>query len=318
MTTPTLARARKVPAGAVRSSADEDTFTLLSPAALLILLFFIIPVAVIVLLSFTNLSTDTGFHDWRWVGFSNYLKILHHPKAGQHLWITIKYVAVTLVFFNVGLGLLIALLTTSIGGRTGAFFRALWLLPRITPSVVYVLMWKYLGADAPYGFFNTILVPLGVESQNWVSAQPFLFIVLVNGFIGASFGMIIFTSAIEAIPQDYLRAAMLDGAGYWSRVRHIILPAIKWPLLFVVTFQTLSLLTSFEQIMILNDGANGMEVWPLWAYHTALNNYYGNFQWGFGSALAGVLVAIGVGSCWVYLRFFKFHELVQTTKIDAV
>ena len=111
---------------------------------------------------------------------------------------------------------------------------------------------------------------------------------------------------------------MIDGASYLQRVRHIILPMIKWPLLFVVTFQTLSLLTSFEQIMILNDGAGGMEVWPLCAYHAALNNYYGNFQWGFGAALSTVLVVIGVGFCWVYLKFFKFSELVTQPKIDAL
>jgi len=301
-----------------REVTDSDTFTLLSPSAVLILLFFLLPIIIIGLMSFTNISTDTGFDSWQWVGFKNYSRILHHPKTGQHLWITLKYVAVTLVFFNVGLGLAIALLTTSIGNRAGTLFRALWLLPRITPSVIYVLMWKYLGADAPYGFINTVLVPFGVEPQNWVAAKPFLFIVLVNGFIGASFGMIIFTSAIESIPKDYIRAAMVDGANYFQRVRHIILPMIKWPLLFVVTFQTLSLLTSFEQIMILNDGAGGMEVWPLWAYHAALNNYYGNFQWGFGAALAAVLVVIGVAFCWVYLKFFNFNELVSRPKIDAL
>ncbi len=298
--------------------SEADTFTLLSPSFFLVLLFFLLPVVIIVLMSFTNVSTDTGFNQWRWVGLNNYAKILAHPSTGQHLWITLKYVAVTLVFFNVGLGLGIALLATSVGGKTGTVFRAIWLLPRITPSVIYVLMWKYLGADAPYGLINTILVPLGIAPQNWVAAKPFLFIVLVNGFIGASFGMIIFTAAIEAIPRDYLRAAMIDGASYLQRVRHIILPMIQWPLLFVVTFQTLSLLTSFEQIMILNDGAGGMEVWPLWAYHTALNNYYGNFQWGFGAALAAVLVVIGVGFCWVYLKFFKFSELVTQSKIDAL
>ena len=298
--------------------AAADTFTLLSPSFFLVLLFFLLPAGVIVLMSFTNLSTDTGFDQWRWVGLNNYAKILAHPNTGQHLWITLKYVAVTLAFFNVGLGLGIALLTTSVGGKIGTAFRGLWLLPRITPSVVYVLMWKYLGADTPYGLINTILVSLGVAPQNWVAAKPFLFVVLVNGFIGASFGMIIFTAAIEAIPREYLRAAMLDGASYLQRVRHIILPMIKWPLLFVVTFQTLSLLTSFEQIMILNDGAGGMEVWSLWAYHAALNNYYGNFQWGFGAALATVLVVIGVGFCWVYLKFFRFSELVSQPQIDAL
>ena len=85
----------------------------------------------------------------------------------------------------------------------------------------------------------------------------------------------------------------MDGASYIQRIKHIIIPQIKWPILFVVTYQTLSLLTSFEYIMILTDGNFGTEVWPLWSYHKALNNYWGNFQYGFGAALAAVLVLVG-------------------------
>lgn len=299
-------------------ASGRETWKFLTPSALLILIFLIVPVIIILFLSFTDMSTQTGFSSWSWVGLKNYEKIWIHPSTATYLGTTLWYVLWTLGIFNVGLALVIALLTTSVNRKLGMAFRALWLLPRITPSVVYVLMWKYLGADAPYGIINYLLTPFGVEPQNWVNAKPFLFIVLVNGYIGASFGMIIFTSAIESIPKDYIRAAMIDGAGYFQRVIHIILPAIRWPLLFVVTYQTLSLLTSFEQIMILTDGANGTEVWALWAYHTALNNYYGNFQWGFGAALATILVLIGVVFSYIYMRYFKFNEMVKKPLIDAL
>jgi len=297
---------------------NRDVLIFLGPATFLVILFFIVPVLIILAISLTNLSTSTGFEGWSWVGLDNYIRIFRHPKTPEHFGMTLKYVFWTLGLFNVGMGLLIALLTTSIHSRLGTSFRALWLLPKILPSVVYVLMWKYLGAAAPHGIINIFLEPFGIEARNWVTSEPFVFIVLINGYIGASFGMIIFTSAIESIPKDYIRAAMVDGAGYLQRVRHIILPAIKWPLLFVTTYQTLSLLTSFEQIMIMNDGANGTEVWALWAYHNALNNYYGNFQWGFGASLSAVLVLFGVGFCYVYMRFFKFKELVKRPQIDAL
>ena len=288
----------------------------LGPSLVIILIFFLIPILFILFLSFTNMSTRTGFDGWKWVGLANYLQMIHHPKSAQNLWTTLKYLFLTLTFFNMGMAFVIALLALELPKRTGIFFRSLWLLPRITPSVVYVLMWKYLGADAPYGLFNWMLQPLGVEPQYWVNAQPFLFVVLVNGYIGASFGMIIFTSAIESIPKDFIHAAMLDGASYFHRLRHIILPTVKWPVLFVLTFQTLSLLTSFEQILILTDGANGTEVWSLWAYHTALNNYWGNFNWGFGAALGTILMIIAIFFCVIYLRFFKFTHLVGHPKLE--
>ncbi|HID33819.1 MAG TPA: sugar ABC transporter permease [Anaerolineae bacterium] len=291
----------------------------MSPAVIMILLFFFIPVIIIVGISLTNMSTSTGFQNWKWIGLENYAKIFKHPQTGEVLQNTIFFVATTLALFNVGMALVVAIITTHIPRRSGFTYRTLWLLPRLTPSVVYIMMWKYIAADSPYGILNQhLLVPLGVEPTNWLPANPWLFVILTNGFIGASFGMIIFTSAIESIPRDYLIASLVDGCNFWQRIRYVILPMIRWPLLFVTTYQTLSLLTSFEQILLLTDGQFGTEVWSLWAYHRALNNYWGNFQWGFGAALATVLVVIGIIMAIIYMRYFQFNELVQEPKIEAL
>ena len=303
----------------LKKRGKQEWFWFLLPAFILVILFFFLPIVITFFISGTNMSTATGFQNWEWVGVGNYQRVAAHPATGQHLWLTIKYVAFTLVFFNVGLSLVIALLTTHINRAAGFLFRALWLLPRITPVVVYVMMWRWIAADAPYGILNQlIIIPLGLEPQNWVPVAPFVFIVLVNGFIGASFGMILFTSAIESISEDLMMASLVDGSTYWQRIRFVIIPHLRWPLLFVTTFQTLSLMTSFEQILILTDGAYGTEVWALWAYHKALSSYSGNLQWGFGTALAAILVAIGIIMAFVYMRYFKFDELVQEPKIETL
>lgn len=86
----------------------------------------------------------------------------------------------------------------------------------------------------------------------------------------------------------------------------------------MTTYQTLSLLTSFESILILTDGNFGTEVWALWSYHKALNNYYGNFQYGFGAALSAILVFVGVIFAIIYLKYFKFNDLVKEPLIDEL
>jgi inositol-phosphate transport system permease protein len=291
----------------------------MAPAVVLTTIFFFVPVVILFRISLTNMSTATGLRNYEMIGFENYLTIFKHPNTPANLMTTVKYVVFTLCFFNVGMALVTALLSTHVPRRAGFMYRALWLLPRLTPSVVYIMMWKFIGADAPYGILNRhILGPLGVEPANLITTQPFIFVILTNGFIGASFGMIVFTSAIESIPKDYMTAALVDGCTVWQRIRYVILPMISWPLLFVTTYQTLSLLTSFEQIMLLTDGAGGTEVWALWAYHRALANYWGNFQWGFGSALAMLLVAIGIIMSIIYMRFFRFDVLIQEPKIEAL
>ena len=148
---------------------------------------------------------------------------------------------------------------------------------------------------------------------------PWIFIILINGFVGASMGMIVFSSALQAIPKALLYASEVDGASRWQQITKIILPQLRWPILFITAYQTLSLLTSFEYIQLTTDGGPGYnetEVWALHAFHTALFNYFGNLRYGFGACLALVLVAIGVGMSLVYLRFFRFGELVRPPMIE--
>ena len=302
-------------------------YAFLSPALIVITLFFFIPLVMVFILSFTKLDmTNFGILEWwrpaNW-SLDNYVKIFTNRFFPKILGNTLIYVALTLAFFNVGMALIIALITTHISRGAGFAFRALWLLPRITPVVVYIMMWKALAGPAPMGIINNYLLgPLGIgRGEYLLNTSPWVFVILVNGFIGASFGMILFSSAIEAIPKDYTTASKVDGATTWQTIRYIVLPMIKWPLLFVTTYQTLSLLTSFEQIMLLTDGGPGLyqtEVWALTAYHRALTSYFGNTQWGYGSAWAVVLVVIGIIMAIIYLRVFKFGELVQEPKIDRL
>jgi len=302
-------------------------YTFLTPTLVVVTLFFFIPLVMVFILSFTNLDmTNFGILKWwqpaNWT-LDNYVKIFTNRFFPRILNNTLMYVSMTLIFFNVGMALVIALITTNINRRVGFAFRLIWLMCRLTPVVVYIMMWKALAGPAPMGVINKhILGPLGIGTGEYLlNTNPWLFIILVNGFIGASFGMIIFSSAIEAIPKDYMIASKVDGASTWQTIRYITIPMIRWPLLFVTTYQTLSLLTSFEQILLLTNGGPGLyetEVWSLTAYHRAFSSYFGNTQWGYGSAWAVILVIIGIVMAIVYLRVFKFNELIQEPKIDQL
>lgn len=70
----------------------------LLPTLFLVALFYVIPVIITFYISGTDMSTSTGFKHWNWVGLKNYISIIKHPETPQHLWLTIKYVVVTLTF----------------------------------------------------------------------------------------------------------------------------------------------------------------------------------------------------------------------------
>ncbi|NOX62772.1 MAG: sugar ABC transporter permease [Chloroflexi bacterium] len=294
----------------------------MAPTAFLVMVFFFIPAFILFILSLTDLSSSNFSEPWHFIGLENYRRMFSDRFFPKILGNTIRYVSLTLIFFNVGMALVLALLTSHIRRRAGFFFRMIWLLPRITPSVVYIVMWRRMVQQPPYGIINQVLGWLGVEHQPyWLNEQPWLFVILVNGFVGASFGMLIFSSAIESIPKDLFVAARVDGASTWQIVRDITLPLIKWPLLFVTSYQTLSLLVSFEYILLLTNGGPGLfttEVWALTSYKRALFTYFGTNQWGYGAAWGLVLVVIAIVASVVYLRVFRFDELVQEPKIDVL
>ena len=266
----------------------------------------------------TDQLVRASYTGWIWT-LENFRRMLLLPETKQILLNTGFYVASTLLLFNIGFALVLAITTFYLPKGQAAIFRALWFLPRITPSVLYVLLWKWLTWDT--GFINAVVTNFGVTPRNWMldtAANAWVTVILINGFIGASMGMIIFSSAMTAIPKQMLYASEVDGANRWQQIRHIILPQIKWPILFVTVYQTLSLLTSFEQIFLSTDGGPGSstEVWALSAYHNALDNYWGNLQYGYGASLALVLVVVGVIMSLLYLRLFRFKELVKLPRIE--
>jgi inositol-phosphate transport system permease protein len=290
-----------------------DRLIFLGPATLVLVMFFVAPVIIDLGIAFTDMGRNL-----RVSGFTtdNVQRLVSGDRrlAGV-LATTFVYVVSTLAIFNVAYGLVLALVTTAVPQRVGSFFRAVWLLPRMSPSVVYALLWSWVVAPTDYGLLNQILVGLGVPVVDLKSLAPMAVIVLANGFIGASFGMIIFTSAIRSIPDHLFYAARVDGAGELAIVRRIILPAIRWQLSFVTLFQALSLLVSFEYIWLITDGGPFFDttVWALYVYNRA----FGSGQYAYGAALSLGLVFLGVAVALALWRFFDMRSLLHKPRIEV-
>lgn len=264
------------------------------------------------------LLSQKMYTGWVWTT-DNFTTMFSKPDTWFVAVNTLIYVLLVLAF-NVGFGLFLSLTTFYLPSGQSAFFRAVWLLPRISPPVLYVLLWKWLTWDS--GFISTILGWFGMAPYNFMLGSvesAWTVVVLINGFVGASLGMILFSSAIQAIPTSILYASEVDGANRWQQIRYIILPQLRWPILFMTSYTTLSLLTSFEYILLSTRGGPGgsTNVWALEAYFTALNNYSGNLQYGYGAAMALVLVTIGISVSLLYLRLFKFDDLVARPRIET-
>ncbi len=291
-----------------------DAALFLGPATILLFLFFILPVLADILIAFTDMDRTlrvTKFTTDQFVRMAT-----RDSRMWDALARTALYVFLTLTFFNVGFAVLLALATTSVPERLGTFFRAVWLLPRMSPSVVYALLWAWTIDPNQRGLLNQFLMHVfGAEAINLYNENPFLIIVLANGFIGASLGMVIFTSAIRSIPQHLFHAAEVDGAGPLAVMWHITLPALRWPISYVTAYQTLSLMVSFEYIWLITKGGPFYDttVFSLYAYGRA----FSNGQYAYGAALVLVLVAIGTILSLVLWRLMDMKRLLDRPRIEV-
>ena len=262
--------------------------------------------------------SEASYTGWRWIDWRNFTTLIDRPETVRIILNTAFYVVATLSF-TVLMGLFLAITTFYLPRKGATFFSALWLLPRITPVVLYAVMWKWFTWDN--GFLYIFAEAVGLPAFNYMKGSvpsAWTIIILVNGFVGASFAMILFSGALRAIPVQQLWASEVDGASRWQQIRRIILPQLRWPILFVTSYQTLSLLSSYEQIWLTTNGGPGSTttVWALQAFNTALNNYTGNLEYGMGAAMALILVIVGFALSILYLRVFKFDELVNKPKIE--
>ena len=287
----------------------------LGPAIVLTAIFFIVPVLIDIAVSFTDLGRSLRITE---LTTEQYEKVFRgDPRLTQVIGLTFIYVFATLAIFNVTFGLVLALTTASLGKLSGGFFRGVWLLPRMSPSVLYILLWLWVVDPSEAGLLNQILMHgLGLEAPLDLKTQaPVMLIIVANGFIGASMGMIIFTAAIRGIPEHLFHAARVDGAGSLSIVRHITLPALRWPISFITIYQTLSLLVSFEYILLLTKGGPFYDttVYALYIYRRAFESG----QYAYGAALALVLIVIGIALALLGWRFLDMKKLLQAPRIEV-
>jgi len=285
---------------------------MLGPFIILIFLFFFLPVLLTAILAFTSMDSSMR---WDFNGLENFRNIITDPNILLIVKNTVAYVGFTLLI-NVFLGLALGILTTYFVQREsiGLAFRTIWMLPRISPPVVYILLWLWFFDPSEYGVLNSLRSLFDMPPTEWLSDHPIVAIVLANGLVGASFGMIIFSSAIKSIQRDLFYAAQVDGASQWAIIKDIIIPAVRWPLMFVTLWQCLSLLTSYEYILLLTDGGPlfESEVLSLYSYHKAFQN----FEFGYGAAISLVLVLVALVFSLVTWKAFGMQKMISSSKIE--
>lgn len=298
----------------------------LGPACAFLLAMLVAPILVDLVVAFTDMSQTVKIDNFTTEQFRKLVRPSEEAWLGfelrgsfyRALSLTVVFVFLTLSIFNITFGLILALTTTALPDKLGAFFRAVWLLPRMAPSVVYGLLWIWVIDPTERGLLNQILVNVfGMAPVNMILHHPMTVIVMANGFIGASIGMLILTSAIRSIPQHLFFAARADGAGSLSVIRHVVLPALRWPLSYITVFQTLALLVSFEYIFLIMGPSRSTMTMAMLAYTKTLAPQIGSGQYAYGAAITLILIVIGMGTALLLWRLTNMKTLLAKPRIEV-
>lgn len=303
-----------IPTAQLRPHRPAQPMFYLAPALILLAVFFVAPILVNTVIAFTDMGPNLRVGT---LTVENFLRIVQRDaRLPLVLMTTLIYVAVTLFLFNVGLGALLAIASTAIPDRLGNLFRGLWLLPRMSPAVLYGILWIWIADPSPSGLLTMVTTPLGLPPVNLRNDFPLLLIVLANGVVGASFAMVILTASIRAIPQHLAHAARADGASEWGVLRHVVAPALSAPIRVVTLYQALSLLTTYEYILLITGGGPVYDSTPyaLYIYRRAFESG----AYGYGAALALGLMAIGVALTLLQWRVSRMHATFAAPKIEVL
>lgn len=298
-----------------RRSASAQPLRYMAPAISVLAVFFIAPILLNLVIAFSDMGSNLQITRF---SADNLVRLLvSDRRVPTILLTTLVYVCATLLLFNLGLGIVLAIATTAIPARFGALFRGIWFLPRISPSVLYALLWIWVVDPSTHGLLNQIVVNLlGLPPLNIRNDRPMMLIVLANGLVGASFAMVILTSTIRAIPEHLWHAARVDGAGEWSVIRHVVLPAIVGPVRFIAMYQALSLMVTYEYILLLTGGGPVYDTttYALYIYRRAFESG----AYGYGAMLALGLMLFGVLLTLLQWRMMNMRDQFAPPRIEVL
>ena len=165
---------------------------------------------------------------WTWVGFDNYLRIFNDGGFVHAFWYTALFALVSLVIINVFAFMVAYALTQGIKGSN--LFRTVFFMPNLIGGIVLGYIWSTL-IDGVLIRFGTALA-LNTKAGFWG-----LIILLSWQQIG--YMMIIYIAGLQAVPEDMLEAARIDGATRWQTLWKITIPNVM-PSFTICTFLSLT------------------------------------------------------------------------------
>ncbi len=262
-------------------------WALLLPALIIMLVFTVYPVFRSLYLSLTKYKM--GMTAPEFIGFDNFVRLWKSSTFWKVMGNTV-YFALLTVIPSMVLGLCLAMLVNRTGKHIG-FIRSAFFYPSIMPMIAIAATWLFIYM-ARNGLFDQLLQSMGFEPMDVLSHKETVLPAMAVMYVWRESGylMVFFLSGLQAINQDVLEAASIDGATGWKTFRYITLPLLAPTTLFISTIAFTNCFKLADQVIIMTEGApnNASTLLLYYIYQQGFTN----MNYGVSSALTVIMLAL--------------------------
>ena len=238
------------PSMSILHSKQVAPWLLLLPVLLLGLVFYAIPIAFSLGMSFTDWNVLTPAH---WRGLANYYILVTTDVLFVRSVINTFIFALGSAAVGMPAALLLAVAVNAGDRRAG--WRTIFWLPAITNIVAVAYAWQNV-LDPTYGIINRLLALVGIAGPDWLT-QPttaMISVTLVMAWLSLGHNILLFSTGLEAIDETVYEAARCDGANEKQMFWHVTLPLLKPTTVFVTVTSLISGMGSFALVLVMTEG----------------------------------------------------------------
>lgn len=274
------------------------------PAIILFCGFVVYPFLQGIRLSFMNWNGYS--QNMKFVGLKNYIRLFQDANVKTAFVNTLIYGVVSTIIQNI-LGLAYALFL-NMNFKCRTVVRTIIYMPvMIAPLIMGYIMYFFFQYDG--GAINDILIWLGKEPIDFLvnSNAAISIIVIVNSLQFVGVAMVIYLAGLQNVPAMYYEAAMLDGATFWDRFRHITLPLLMPAISSSTILNLIGGLKLFDLVMALTSGGPGFSTHSLSTLVT--NQYFSAQSAGYASAIGIISFVLIMVISNVVTKYFDKKEI---------
>lgn len=272
------------------------------PAALFFGVFAVLPLVLMVLLSF---ATWSGIGSPVFVGGDNWARLFSDPTFVRSLAITAVITVATLVT-QVPISLLLGVWAAGFQ-RGRAIVSAILFTPLLLSSAAVAVLWRGL-LDPNYGIPGAVRFLFGGSGNVFATqGSAIAVLTLVSAWQYTPFHTLIFQGGARAVPATLYEAATLDGAGRVQQFFSITLPQLRNSLITSMILAVVGSLTTFDTILILTRGGPGGDTTNTAFYMYSVG--FLSFDFGRGSAAAVILVVVATLLSLVLVRASGYDRM---------